>query len=359
MVKKYAALIVLVILFSTFVTAENCLYFFYGQNCEDCQTTQKYLQQLQIAQPDLQVQEKEIFLSAENKALLQNYYDAYRIPLSSQGLPAVFVGQTYFIGERTIQILLPDYLTQNPTGACPAPASTKTIGVVGDNFPSNVVENISFTLITGSALGDAFNALGLFLILLVILMALHHKEQILRRGLAFTLAAFLIYFLFGLGYWNSLATSSLSVFFYRLLGLVAILFGIVHIILFFWRKKIVSEEKTLQWHTWRERLLSVPGSIIIALLVALLSFRNISAAFLSLRTAGSWTALPLLVYYCVLIMLPLLLATIVLYVIRKKLDIHADRKGDRIQMWMKHHRRVLNVVLSGIIILLGLVLLFS
>src|SRR3989344_1919172 len=118
MVNKYLLLVVMLLCASS-VVAENCLYFFYGQNCEDCQTTQKYLQQLQIAQPDLQVQEKEIFLSAENKALLQNYYDAYRIPLSSQGLPAVFVGQTYFIGERTIQILLPDYLTQNPTGTCP------------------------------------------------------------------------------------------------------------------------------------------------------------------------------------------------------------------------------------------------
>ena len=80
------------------VAAESdCLYYFYGEKCASCPETNKYISDLE-SRYNLQIQKYEVYYDAENNKLMQSYFDAYGVAAEAQEVPAVFIGNTDYIG---------------------------------------------------------------------------------------------------------------------------------------------------------------------------------------------------------------------------------------------------------------------
>src|SRR3989338_6543933 len=351
----------------------DCLAYFYGVNCAGCEQTGEYMQQLQIRYPQLQIQKYEVYHSKENYALLLQYFTSYGVPPASQGIPVVFMPESYFVGKETIRSLLEDRIRENTIVSCPSVQLTNAVGVVGERESPRVIDTLTFITLSRSALQDSFGpgAIALILVLLAALFTITSDTSMLRKGFIFVLGVYIAFFLYGFGQFTWFAGSKLSFVLYKLVGLVAVILGLLNIKGFFrtWDAwlETVSE-------TWRVRgrrsvqvITSLLGMFVLGFLGSFFAFGETSVSFTSLQLllADESTQVmvwPLLLYYTFIFVLHLIAVVLFIYFIRLKLHGMAKQKGEfsakAFELWEKHNRRLLNFAISAIMLVLGLLVLF-
>ena len=73
--------------------------FFYSATCPHCAAEKEFLKNLQAKYPEVQIKSYEVISSAENQALLKDFYQKYHVPKREQGfVPVTFTPTKYFIG---------------------------------------------------------------------------------------------------------------------------------------------------------------------------------------------------------------------------------------------------------------------
>ena len=82
-------------------TNTTCIYFFYGDGCLHCARVEPFLSQLKEKYP-LEVHNFEIYNNRSNLLILNKYFDSYQIPERERGIPAVFITNSYMIGDKPI-----------------------------------------------------------------------------------------------------------------------------------------------------------------------------------------------------------------------------------------------------------------
>ena len=98
----------------------DCVYYFYGQECEDCTATEATIFGLERAYPHLQIQKYEVYHNFQNFELLQQYYDAYGIEKKSRSIPVMFMKGNYLVGSKAITSLLEERVKDNSDPNCPS-----------------------------------------------------------------------------------------------------------------------------------------------------------------------------------------------------------------------------------------------
>jgi cytochrome c biogenesis protein CcdA len=363
MVKKFGALILFVVLLSSFALAdqEDCLYYFTGdgEGCPECSTTRNLIERLESKYPSLHVNEFEVYRNISNRDTLEEYFIAYNVPAASRGIPAVFMPGTYIIGQGSLTELLDGRIQENDIIACPALEDTNVIGIVGKKSPFNVFDTLSFQILTLGALRDSVSvcALALLLILLSLALAVKDQRALVRTGSAFLIAVFFSYILYGIGLFSG--WKSTGIYFPKIAGALAIILGIIKIKRFFWTAKPLKEmfEKIIKYTT------STLGTFIIGILAAIFASPCLGTRFLIITELIAYpttrtAALPLLFYYAIIVMLPLVILLFVMYKSFCKLHQHAEKKGEKkIEKWQDHFTRLIHLIIGVVLVMLGLILL--
>lgn len=75
------------------------IYFFSSAICPHCAEEKEFLRELGDKYPEVKVTEYEVFYHPENKNILENFYEQYKVPKKDRGwVPVTFTPGRYFIG---------------------------------------------------------------------------------------------------------------------------------------------------------------------------------------------------------------------------------------------------------------------
>ncbi len=373
--KKLTCLVLFIFILTLIpiATAEketDCVYYFYGSDCKLCSELNSFIQKLESKYPTLTINKYEVYYNKSNWMLLDNYFDAYDVSSQKQGVPVVFLSNTYFIGPKSIKNFLESSILSNKDQECPSLQKKATLGIVGEKSPKNLIEALTFFTVTGHAIVDGFtpSALAVILIMLMILLTLTERKKILLSGSFFIIAVFIATFLFGIGLLNISKLTRASYFFSMVIAILAIIFGAYKIKTYFLPKvanlSLEKQPKLKKVVTW---LISPVSSFAIGFIVSLFSLVCVGRigkiiSNLIVEKSTKWVAFPWLLWWSLIFVLPLI---IVLFLINKwmknveekiskhKSDIH--RKKEKQQ---KVKIKLLQFVFGAIIFVLGIVILF-
>jgi len=200
--------------------------FFYSATCPHCAVEKEFLKDLQSRYPSIQVQSYEVTRSAENQALLKDFYERYNVPEREQGfVPATFTPTKYFIGfnEQIGEDIESCLITCMAGGE--ATSQKFKIPLLGEID----TKSISLPLLT-VVLGvlDGFNpcAMWVLVVLISMLLSAKSRKKIALVGGIFITIEGLLYFLFMAAWLNALLFLSFVSITRILVGIFGIAFGV-------------------------------------------------------------------------------------------------------------------------------------
>ncbi len=349
----------------------DCLYYFYGKECKDCDEASASLLALQTKYPNLQIKMYEVYRDFNNFEMLKAYFEAYNVEKASRSIPVVFSTGSYLIGSKTIVSLVEERVKNNEDPSCPElSAGQNAIGILGQGQPPNVLSTLTFSLVTGHALQNMFvpGMLALLLVLLAILSVTKDKEEIIKSSAIYLLGIFTAYLLFGVGLLSFFYDSQLHFLFYKIVGFSALLFGLAGVQSFFTTLEIVMPRSVrVQVKEILRYVLSPIGVFVLGLIGGMFTLAGVGQSFYLLRELfiGNFMrgmVLPLMIYYIAVAMLIFIGLAAVFHLLRSMME-HAvetqeassDAKRER---WRRHYQRVLTFCVRSTLFVLGIVLVF-
>lgn len=368
---KNIVIIVLILLslFSVTAAETDCIYYFYGKDCQECEAANSHVKYLKTKYPELQLTEYEVYYNRQNSKTLDEYFSAYKIPEQSRGVPIVFTKDSYFIGSKSIKELSEGTITQRTNEECPSLQPSTAIGVVGNKESSNVLDTITISMVTKGGIMDSFRpgSIAFLLVLFLLLSVRKKKEDHLRNGIVAVSVVAIISILFGMGFfWRS------SVIFPKIIGVLAIVGSLLRIKGFFGTWRIIfeglKEETERKIRELVNYLHSLGGVLLISLIMALISFGSISDIFNLLRTLAEdgvteFRSFAYLFYHALITSILPASVVAVCYKVTEALEKHSTKKephdDNKAEVWRSHTQKVFKFVVSSLMLVLGFILLFS
>ena len=232
----------------------TCLIYFTGIGCPHCaQIDPIVLEQLPKEYPNLKIIEYEIYQERENAPLLYEYNNLYG---SGLGIPLVIFGKDRFLaGDTPISKNIRGEIEKG-SNPCPLidgssldfedlnldslPGQPKIWSQSGgrtDLSGGTIETELTLPKILSLAVVDAVNpcALAVLTLMLMAILAFAPKKRrnILLAGLAFTFSVFVMYLFYGLviiKFFQLIeALTSLRLWLYKALGVVAIILGLLNL----------------------------------------------------------------------------------------------------------------------------------
>lgn len=360
MVKVRRNLVVLLLLALTLfsVSAAPCAYYFYGEGCKGCAPATEAVDRLS---QKFTIQKHEVFYQPENVDVLRQYFATYGVAKESQGLPALILDKTYYVGYQPIAALGESAVEQS--GACPTLTTGERIGIVGEHSALDIFDSLSLFTVAAASFQDALRPGALAVVLLFLMLLLASPEQLMKRGAWFIIGSFLALLLFALGFYSWFAASSYSVLFYRVMGGVAVAYALFILKVFFWPQSKLGFSKTLRW-LWAKGFHHISGSgsmLVVGFIASLFSLAQVQPVLLSMRFAfrdhSGWLSIPFVIIYILLTMIPLGVSYLIVLWLRKKGDTKAEMQPHR-EKWKLHEHRLLRLGAAAIVGIVGILLLF-
>ena len=368
--KKLFLLLFLLAVGTLFAASVNstCIYFFYGNGCPHCAQVEPFINEMGAKYPNVEIQKFEIYNNRPNLVLFNKYLYAYGVPESESGVPTVFIGNKYLAGDGPIIDHLEEEIIANMGAGCPEWCSdldkiVNSSGITGETSPIRSISDISLITVIGAALVDSINpcAFAVLIILLGALLATGDKKKALVGGLAFTFSIYISYFLFGLGLFSALQISGLSYWFYKIVGVLAILLGLLNIKDFFWYGGGgFAMEIPKSWRPTLKKMLSAvtspTGAFLMGFVVCLFELPCTGGPYIFIlgllaETSTMVSAIPILLLYNIFFIIPLLVITFVVYA--------GLRNVDDMNNWKDKNLRELHLIAGLIMLALGLMVVFN
>ena len=208
-------------------------------------------------------------------------------------------------------------------------------------------------LITGAV--DSINpcAIGVLILLISLMMAMHTKRKMLTYGLAYIAAIYVTYLLAGLGLLYFLSIIPLAVSEYISVGVggLIIIAGLIEIKDFFWYGQgfslSISPDRAKKIHEMTKKI-SLPGVIVLGVFVAAVELPCTGAPYMAiillLSQNFNFTAFLLLLLYNVIFVLPLLIILLAVY---------GGAKLHSIKKWKHKYRPHMRLAIGVTLIILG------
>jgi len=362
----FASIVILFLFTVPFVFSQNssCIYFFYGDGCSHCAKVEPIIRNLE-SQSDYPVNVRylEIYNNRSNLVLLNNYFDAYDTPQDERGIPAVFISNKYLIGDQPIIAQIESLAKSEDAKTCPSLEQISATGAAGQKSPTEKLGTLSILTVIGAALVDSINpcAIAVLLILLGALLASGDKKKALKAGFAFTLSIYIIYFLFGLGLFSVLQISGLSYWFYKIIGIIAIIIGLANIKDFIWYGGggFVMEIPRAWRPTLKKMLGEVTspfGAFMMGFVVCLFELPCTGGPYIFIlgllaERTTMIASIPLLLLYNIFFVLPLVIITLAIY--------FGFANIEKTTNWKDKNIRVLHLIAGVIMLLLGVLVVFG
>lgn len=216
-----------------------------------------------------------------------------------------------------------------------------------------VLTSASMPIITSAALVDSINpcAIAVLLILLGSLLTTANKKKAILTGLLFTAGLFIAYFLAGLGLFHALNLTGLAKWFHTIIGIMAILIGLSNIKDFLWYGGggFVTEIPN-QWRpSLKNFLRKITGPLpafFAGFIVIFFELPCTGGPYLFtigyLASLPKVSLVPILLYYNLIFVLPLLLITALIY--------FGYSNAEMATAWKDRNIRILHLI-SGMIML--------
>ena len=374
---KLGALFLILFLLGSFsVNADSekdCLYYFYGQECISCQETNTFIEKLELKHPDLQVNRLEVYHNGENAKLMADYFVSYKIAEPYQGVPAIFIGRAYLIGNEPITTLLEGSIAENPGSVCPvlSPDEKEEAfgGLSGEKEPRHILEILTFPIVTSAAIHDSFVPLGMLLLLVLSSCFLViERKDLKKKSSYFIIGALLIIIGFGIKILPSISSISFLADFIALAGLIL---SIKEISRFFRKNTVIkvqedySEKKLKNFYLAKPYVFSSVGMFLMGMITAFISLSSLGKAFLLLREFSTesftrTTALPLLFYFIVLYIFPMIAITVITYFLEERFLADAKNKANNqkdLLRWQRHAVRLNHLIIGIFMLVISLLIL--
>lgn len=354
------------LIISIVVAQENkaTVYFFWGQGCPHCVAEKAFLETLKEKYPQLEVKSFEVYLNEENRELFSKMCKAYGF--EPRSVPTIFIGEKFLVG----------YADDATTGAT---IENEIINCIEDGCidpgeklkkAKTDVETIGLTTakIVSLAAVDAVNPCALAVLSLILIALITYnpknKRNVLLGGLAFTLSVFVIYFLYGLviiKFFQVIQVlTSIRLFLYKLLGVVAVILGILNVKdFFFYKPGGFGTEMPMSLRPKVKKIVSgitspkgafvVGAFVTIFLLPCTIGPYIIAGGILS--TLELVKTIPWLLIYNIIFILPMLVITGIVY---------AGITGiENVSKWKDKNIRYLHLIAGAIILCLGIIMIFG
>ncbi|RJQ17051.1 hypothetical protein C4573_03265 [Candidatus Woesearchaeota archaeon] len=342
----------------------KCVYFFYGDGCPHCAKVEPVIRNLE-SQSDYPVNVRyfEVYNNRSNLVLLNQYFDAYDIPQNERGIPAVFIFNKYLIGDQPIIAQVDSLAKSEDAKTCPSLEQISSTETAGPKSSMEKLGALSILTVIGAALVDSINpcAIAVLLILLGALLASGDKKKALKAGLAFTISIYLIYFLFGLGLFSALQISGLSYWFYKLIGIIAIIIGLANIKDFIWYGGggFVMEIPRAWRPTLKKMLGAVTspfGAFMMGFVVCLFELPCTGGPYIFIlgllaERTTMIASIPILLLYNLVFVLPLVIITLAIY--------FGFANVEKTTEWKDKNIRVLHLIAGVIMLVLGVLVVFG
>jgi cytochrome c biogenesis protein CcdA len=277
--------------------------------------------------------------------LLQDYFDRFNVPKCKRGVPAVFTSDSYLVGSGIAVEL------QNFINASRHVVSNQT-EVVNNTEGASEFDGFSLLGITVAALVDSVNpcSMAILFFLMAGLLIFRKREKALKVGLAFTLSVFVANLLFGLGILTAIGITSFSSMFKVVAGAVAIVTGGLLIKDCFWHGGggFTMEVPSFLRPYLKRRLIraffgknsSILAAFAIGFLVSSFEVPCTGGPYFYVLAGMADEALrlqtlPVLFYYNLVFVLPLLVITALLYFG----SVHVER----VRGWQEKNKPLINL----------------
>lgn len=208
------------------------IHYFYSPGCSECLHAEGILGELEGAMPYVRVELYNMFEPGIMETR-EEFDETYDVPLARRGaVPAVFVGRSWFIGARELEIardegLLAEALEEAPLGL---------LSVSGDGIMQRFA-SFNLGVVLGAGLIDGINPCAfaaLTFLISYLLMSGSDRKHLLLTGLGFCVAMFITYLVIGTGILSVIkhiqAISWILPVLGGVVGLLAIVFGVLSII---------------------------------------------------------------------------------------------------------------------------------
>jgi cytochrome c biogenesis protein CcdA len=216
-------------------------------------------------------------------------------------------------------------------------------------------------VVCGAAI-DAINPCEFAILILLMASMLageQNRKKALLAGLAFTAAVFLSYFLMGIGVFSLIRqyTLSFSGVFYKIIGILALVVGVLNIKDYFWYGKGILMEVPQSWRPKMKSLIrgvtNPCGAFFTGFLVSLFLLPCTSGPYavilgmLAAKTTFA-KAFAYLILYNVIFILPMVIIVLAMYL---------GLPPERAEQWRKQKIRLLHLIAGLLLVALGIFML--
>ena len=292
---------------------EICIYFFYQEGCPKCAAALSYINALQEAYPEVDIHTFNIN-EGSNSLVLANLWDDYQIP-GGITVPVVFISNNSLVEDEILESL-EEKINSLESSGCECPSIKES--------PLNP-SRLSFWVITGAALADSLNpcAIAILIFLLGSLALVKQEKKVYRTSVVYIITVFITYFLVGVGLFAFLRVSAISHLFYQVIGILAIVIGVLNIKDFLWPGGGgFTMEIPQRWQPSVEKLVGKITSPVAAFftgfVVALFELPCTGGPYIFIlgllaQTTTQTIGVFMLLYYNLIFVLPLIIITILFY----------------------------------------------
>ncbi len=327
---------------STLNNNQEILY--YGSGCPHCAKVESFLDKNNLGK---NIVKKEIYHNTQNAEEFNRLCDKKGIKLVDRGVPFLATKNQCLVGdEQIINYFQKKVKSNNQTNQ--------------KNNKKSYKRELTIPVLVGAALVDAINpcAFAVLLLLMITLLAAGKRKKALFSGLAFSLAIFLSYFLMGLGLYSVVASFKASEIFMKIIGIVAVIIGLLNLKDYFWYGKGFLMEVPLSWRPKMKKIIggvtSPLGAFSIGFIISLFLLPCTSGPYIVIigmlgQKVTHTLAIKLLLLYNLIFVFPMILISIATYwgLNIKKSE---EKRSKNLQL--------LHLVAGIIMILMGIYLLF-
>lgn len=364
-----------------------CAVYFTGVGCSHCAKSDPVvLETLLEENPSLVIIEYEIYQHKENAPLLYEYNESYD---SGLGIPLLIFGKDdWLIGDRPIINNADEIIRRKKSNSCPLadgsaiafedldatslPGQPKVLtevkGEVAGARKEKTVKDLTLAKILSLAAVDAVNPCALAVLVLMLVAILTYnprkKSRVLLAGLSFSLSVFIMYLFYGLVIIKFFqlvqALTSIRFWLYKILGLVAVVLGVLNMKDFFaYKPGGLGTEMPMKLRPKMKKIISgitspkgafgVGAFVTVFLLPCTIGPYVICGGILS--SLDLVKTLPWLLIYNFIFVLPMIVVTAACYV--------GFTTVENVSSWRDKNIRYLHLVAGLIILGLGLAMFFG
>ncbi len=348
---------------ANFVLAQDKvkIYFFYGQGCPHCARANKFLEDFQEKySAKIEIIKYEVYSHPENIEIFKNFCLKYNI--QPNAVPTIFVGERYFRGwNDDVGVDLEEYIKQ----ILKKGKDLQEENVFQGGFKKKNFTQLTLAKIFSLALVDAVNPCAFAVLTLMLISILTYnprkKKNILLAGFSFVAAVFIMYLFYGLiiiRFFQAVQSlTSVRLLLYRILGVAAVILGILNIKDFFkYKPGSLFTEMPMFLRPKVKKVISgitsPTGAFFIGLFVTLFLLPCTIGPYII--TGGILSALkiiktiPYLLFYNLVFVLPMIAIVFIVYFSIAKIEDVSD--------WKDKNIRFLHLAAGIIIFCLGLMM---